>query len=72
MLASAGWNGDLWQMDVNGVAGPDYTILAATNVIGPWETLFTTNVTGGGFRWWDPDSSHHSRRFYRVALGPPG
>jgi hypothetical protein len=72
VLTSAGWNGGLWQMDVSGAAGPDYTVLAATNVVGPWEALFTTNFTGGGFRWWDPDSTHHSQRFYRVALGPQG
>jgi dextranase len=54
---------------VTGDAGPDYTILASTN-LSSWDLLFTANSPVLPFFWADTNSLAFTRRFYRVLLGP--
>ena len=54
---------------VTGDAGPDYTILASTN-LSSWDLLFMANSPILPFFWADTNSLAFSRRFYRVLLGP--
>ena len=54
---------------ITGDAGPDYTILASTN-LNSWNLLFTANSPILPFFWADTNSLVFSRRFYRVRLGP--
>ena len=54
---------------ITGDAGPDYTILASTNM-NSWNLLFTANSPVLPFFWADTNSFAFSRRFYRVLLGP--
>jgi len=54
---------------ITGDAGPDYTILASTN-LSSWNLLFTAYSPVLPFFWADTNSLVFSRRFYRVRLGP--
>ena len=54
---------------VSGDTGPDYTVLASTNLVS-WAGVFTTNSPVLPFSWADPDAAGFSNRFYRVLLGP--
>jgi hypothetical protein len=56
---------------VSGDAGPDYTVLAATNLGSPvvWTTLLTTNPPALPFLFEDQDTPDHAQRFYKVQLG---
>ena len=54
---------------ITGDAGPDYTILASTN-LNSWNLQFTANSPILPFFWADTNSLAFSRRFYRVLLGP--
>ena len=56
---------------INGDAGPDYTVQAATNLVSPvnWQSLLTTNGTPP-FQFQDSSTTNFPQRFYRVLLGP--
>lgn len=49
--------------------GPDYSVLASTNLL-TWTNLFTTNPAALPFNWTDTNAVNWPRRFYRVIIGP--
>jgi autotransporter-associated beta strand protein len=68
-LTAPVFSNGLFQMSVAGMAGPDYTIQASTNLT-TWTNLFSTNSPALPFDWSDPAATNYPRRFYRVLLGP--
>ena len=56
----------LW---INGDTGPDYTIMASTN-LSFWNPVFSTNSPLLPCFWVDTNSSAYPIRFYRAVLGP--
>jgi len=54
---------------INGDSGPDYTILASTNLTS-WNPVFTSNSLPVPYYWIDTNSISYPRRFYRTVLGP--
>ncbi len=61
-------NGQL-SLSVTGDGGPDYTVLASTNLL-DWTPLWITNPPSRPFTVSDPSATNFTRRFYRVLLGP--
>jgi hypothetical protein len=59
----------IFAMNINGAVGPDYSVLASTNLL-TWTNLFTTNPTALPFTWTDTNAVNWPRRFYRVSIGP--
>ena len=57
------------RLRVSGSIGPDYSILASTNLVN-WDPVFSTNSPVTPFVWTDSQSALFKRRFYRVAIGP--
>ena len=60
-----GWFG-FW---INGDSGPDYTILASTNLTS-WDPIFTINSPSLPYYWVDTNSAAYPDRYYRTLLGP--
>ena len=57
------------RLSIQGQTGPDYLLLASTNLTN-W-TAISTNTPGTlPFLWTDTNASQHPKRFYRVQLGP--
>jgi hypothetical protein len=54
---------------INGDSGPDYTILASTNLTS-WAPLFTSNSPVLPYYWVDSNSAAYPIRYYRAVLGP--
>ena len=54
---------------INGDTGPDYTILASTNLTS-WNPVFTGNSLPLPCFWVDTNSLSYPIRFYRAVLGP--
>ncbi len=54
---------------INGDSGPDYTILASTNLTS-WAPIFTSNSPGLPYYWVDTNSAAYPIRYYRTVLGP--
>jgi len=59
----------VFRLNINGAAGPDYTVVVSTNLLN-WTNLFTTNPAMLPFTWADTNQIPMPRRFYRVLLGP--
>ncbi len=57
------------RMTISGDAGPDYSMLASTNLVN-WTLIQTTNSPLPPFLFVDPNSTNYLQRFYRVLLGP--
>ena len=56
---------------VGGDTGPDYTIMATTNLVtGEWLPAYITNSPALPFFWSTPVSGVETAEFYRVELGP--
>ena len=54
---------------INGDSGPDYTILASSNLTS-WAPLFTSNSPVLPYFWVETNSAAGPIRFYRTILGP--
>jgi beta-glucanase (GH16 family) len=54
---------------INGDSGPDYTILASTDLIS-WNPIFTNNSLTVPCYWVDTNSAAYPARYYRTVLGP--
>ena len=61
-------NGQL-NFTINGTNGPDYIVLASTNLIN-WSPLWTNKAPVLPFSYTNFITTNFSRRFYRVLLGP--
>jgi len=68
-LGSTTTGGGQFTLVVSGDAGPDYTILASTNLV-DWAGLFTTNSPALPFGWSDPETGLFGERYFRILLGP--
>jgi len=58
-----------FSMTIAGDSGPDYTILASTNLV-DWAAIWTATPPELPFLFSDPATTNFNRRFYRVLLGP--
>ena len=68
-LAAAGWNlNNRFQLQLDGLAGQNYTVQFSTDLIS-WSPLLITNAPGGPFVVVDPVPPG-AKGFYRVLLGP--
>ena len=54
---------------INGDSGPDYVILASTNLTS-WDAIFTNNSPSLPCFWVDTNSAAYPIRYYRTVLGP--
>ena len=54
---------------IYGDSGPDYTILASTNLTS-WNPIFTINSPSLPYYWVDTNSAAYPDRYYRTLLGP--
>jgi hypothetical protein len=59
----------MFQVLVSGDAGPDYSLLASTNLVN-WQVILTTNSPALPVFLSTPATSNYNHRFYRVKLGP--
>jgi hypothetical protein len=59
-----------FQSWINGNVGPDYSLLAATNLAGSWQLLELTNPAALPFLFMDSTPETFQQRYYRVQLGP--
>ena len=63
----------LFQLQISGDAGPDYIVVATTNLALAGGLPLATNLSPTPpFIWTDPASANLPRRFYRVRLAPQG
>jgi pectate lyase len=67
-ILSSGFTNGLFNLAVTGDSGPDYSVLASTNLTA-WSQLYTTNSPALPFLWTDGETNF-SQRFYRIQLGP--
>jgi len=57
------------RLSIQGQAGPDYILMASTNLTN-WMPIFTNTPSTFPFVWTDANASEYPKRFYRVRLGP--
>jgi pectin methylesterase-like acyl-CoA thioesterase len=69
-VSNAGFSGGLFTLTVGGQTGPDYEVLASTNLT-DWIPLVTNTSPVMPFMYADPDSGSFPTRFYRIWVGPP-
>jgi hypothetical protein len=56
-------------LTVNGTQGPDYTLLASSNLVN-WQSLFTSNSPALPLTFTVPFSTTNPAQFYRIQIGP--
>ena len=69
VIGTIGLSNGAVRMTITGDGGPDYSILASTNLIN-WSSIWVTNPLAPPFIFSDPSATNLSRRFYRILLGP--
>ena len=69
-FSSPGITSGTFHSVVNGSAGPDYLVYAATNLASDWQLLLLTNPLVLPFEFTDSNATHFQQRYYRVLLGP--
>lgn len=62
-------SGGQFSLTVNGTPGPDYTLLASTNLVS-WQPLFTSNSPALPLTLTVPVSATNPAQFYRIQIGP--
>jgi hypothetical protein len=68
-VSSVGLTNGQLQLQLTGDTGPDYTVLASSNLVN-WAPLFTTNSPALPLWWQDTNATAFQRRFYRAVPGP--
>ena len=68
-FGAGSYSGGTFNSSVSGDLGPDYEVLASTNLVN-WSPLFTTNSPALPFNWSDPATGSFNQRFFRILLGP--
>jgi pectate lyase len=68
-VTSSGFANGLFQLTINGDAGPDYIVNVSSNLT-DWSSVFTNLSPTLPLIWNDPDSTNFSQRFYRIQVGP--
>ena len=69
IVSQPGVSNSQFAMKINGASGPDYSVLASSNLL-TWTNILTTNPAALPFVWTDAGATNFNRRFYRVLLGP--
>jgi len=69
VISSVGVNNGQFHFTITGTNGPDYTILASTNLT-DWLPVGSDDGLPPPFLFTDPDANKFNQRFYRVILGP--
>jgi autotransporter-associated beta strand protein len=69
-FASPAMTDGIFESEIGGSAGPDYSILATTNLSTGWQLLLVTNPGTLPFLFADRVSTNFQQRFYRIQLGP--
>jgi len=69
VLSMPVWSEDGFTFMVSGDIGPDYTILASTNLTN-WQAVGSDEGLPPPFLFTDSDTNYFNQRFYRVLLGP--
>lgn len=69
LLSAPAYLGNSFHMTVAGDGGPDYTVLASTN-LQTWQPLFTTNGAPGPFQFGFTHPVSVPQQFYRIRLEP--
>ena len=71
LLTPTNWNNGQLTLRVAGESGPDYAVMASTNLV-DWVTLFKTNSPPMPFNWAVTNNTGAlPRQFYRIKVGPP-
>jgi len=60
----------MFQSEISGSAGLEYSIFASTNLSSGWQLLLVTNPLALPFLFADPASTNLQQRFYRVQASP--
>ncbi len=68
-ISSAAMAGGIFQMQLGGPAGWNYTVQASSNLTA-WTDLLSTNPAALPFTWSDNSTASFTLRFYRVMVGP--
>jgi hypothetical protein len=69
-LSALALNSGAFSFQISGDAGPDYHLVASTNLV-DWVTLQTwSNAATFPLNWTDTNASNFTRRFYEIRLGP--
>lgn len=66
---NAGGSGSIVQMAIDGQTGPDYIVMASTD-LEAWQPIATNTPTVLPFLWTDTNAHLFPRRFYHIRLGP--
>jgi hypothetical protein len=69
VVTGAGWSDEQFSFTIGGDAGPDYVVLASTNLTS-WLPLWTNVSPVLPFNYTDPAATNFTQRFYRAILGP--
>jgi hypothetical protein len=69
MFSAAAVAGNVFQANVSGDGGPDYTVFVSTN-LQTWEPLFTTSGVSGPFQFGFTSPASTTQQFYRIRLEP--
>jgi pectin methylesterase-like acyl-CoA thioesterase len=59
-----------FSLTVDGQTGPDYEVLASSNLT-DWVSLVTNTSPTMPFLFTDPNAASYPLRFYRIVVGPP-
>jgi hypothetical protein len=68
-ITAAGWSHGQFRLHIAGDAGPDYRMVASTN-LRDWTLVETVTPGSLPMLWTDPDTNPWSQRYYRIELGP--
>lgn len=68
IVPNSGSNSPL-SLTIVGDVGPDFAILASTN-LAVWQPMLVTNTLTMPCNWSDPDAASFPTRFYRALMGP--
>jgi hypothetical protein len=69
LVTPLGFSGSQFQLQVSGTMGPDYFLLASTNLVN-WSDIATNFAPVPPFQFTDPHAGSFTNRAYRVRLGP--
>jgi hypothetical protein len=69
-ISALHYSAGIFNLTINGGAGPDYIIQGTTNLaLSSWQAIFTNFAPAPPFQWTDTNTAH-SQFYYRVLLGP--
>jgi glucuronoarabinoxylan endo-1,4-beta-xylanase len=69
-IGSSAISGQIVNLLINGTRGPDYTLQTATNLLGTWQSVITTNSPVLPWAFTYTNAGSLPDLFFRVELGP--